>query len=81
MSECKKTCIEKSDSWRNNNMRMGEKHRVINIRVLVIFFKWMKCPKFINIDTKVSYKEVVIVVVVIIVDFILVFMRIMIVIV
>jgi hypothetical protein len=48
---------------------------------LVIFCKWLKRPKCINIDTKVSYKKVVIDVVVIIVDFMLVFMRITIVIV
>jgi len=48
---------------------------------LVIFCKWLKILKPINIDKKVSYKEVVIAVVFIIVDFMLVFMRITIVIV
>jgi len=48
---------------------------------LVIFYKWLKISKCINIDMKVSYKEVVIAVVVIIVDFMLLFMRITIVIV
>jgi hypothetical protein len=60
---------------------MGEKPSIRRVRVLVIFCKWLKIPKCINIDTKVSYKEVVISVVVIIVDFMLVFMRITIVIV
>jgi hypothetical protein len=62
-------------------MRMGEKPSVRRVMVLVIFCKWLKRPKCINIDTKVSYKKVVIDVVVIIVDFMLVFMRITIVIV
>jgi hypothetical protein len=81
MSECKKACIEENDSWRKNNTRMGEKPSIRRVRFLVIFYKWLKILKCINIDTKVSYKEVVIVVVVIIVDFMLVFMRITIVIV
>jgi hypothetical protein len=80
MSECKKACIEENDNWRKNNTCMGDKPSVRRVRVLVIFCKWLKSLKCINIDTKVSYKEVVIVVVVIIVDFMLVFMRITIVI-
>jgi hypothetical protein len=60
---------------------MGEKPSVRRVRFLVIFYKWLKISKCINIDMKVSYKEVVIAVVVIIVDFMLVFMRITIVIV
>ena len=60
---------------------MGEKPSVRRVRVLVIFCKWLKIPKSINIYKNVSYKEVVIAVVFIIVDFMLVFMRITIVIV
>jgi hypothetical protein len=60
---------------------MREKTRIRRVRVLVIFCKWLKILKPINIDKKVSYKEVVIAVVFIIVDFMLVFMRITIVIV
>jgi hypothetical protein len=59
---------------------MGEKPSVRRVRVSIIFCKWMKNPKCINIDTKVSYKKVIIAGVVIIVDFMLVFMRITIVI-
>jgi hypothetical protein len=58
---------------------MGEKPSVRRVRVLVIFCKWLKSLKSlkcINIDTKVSYR----VVVVVIVDFMLVFMKIAIVI-
>jgi hypothetical protein len=62
-------------------MRMGEKTRIIRVRVLVIFCKWLKIQKSINIYKNVSYKEVVIAVVFIIVDFMLVFMTITIVIV
>jgi hypothetical protein len=86
---CKKACTKESDSWRKNwrknNMRMGEKPNVRRVRVLVIFCKWLKSPKCINIDTKVSYRGVcwfvvIVVVVVVIVDFMLVFMKITIVI-
>jgi hypothetical protein len=59
---------------------MGEKPSIRRVRVLVIFCKWVKNPKCINIDTKVSYRFVVVVVVVVIVDFMLVFMKIAIVI-
>jgi hypothetical protein len=58
---------------------MGEKPNVRRVRVLVIFCKWLKSPKCINIDTKVSYKRVdVVVCVVVVVDFVLVFMKILI---
>jgi hypothetical protein len=50
---------------------MGEKPSVRRVRVLVIFCKWMKSPKCINIDTKISYR---------VVDFRLFFVRITIVI-
>jgi hypothetical protein len=73
MCECKKSCIEGSDSWRKNNTRMGEKTSIRRVRVLVIFCKWLKSLKCINIDMKVSYRVVVVVVVV--VDFMLVFMK------
>jgi hypothetical protein len=33
-------------------MRMGEKDSVRRVRVLVIFYKWLKIPKCINIDTR-----------------------------
>jgi hypothetical protein len=62
---------------------MGEKPSVRRVRVLVIFCKWLKSPKCINIDTKVSYGCVffwVVVVVVVIVEFMLVLMKIVIVI-
>jgi hypothetical protein len=47
--------MEGSDSWRKNNMRMGEKPSIRRVRVLVIFCNWLKSPKCINIDMKVSY--------------------------
>jgi hypothetical protein len=77
-------CTEGSDNWRKNNTCMGEKTSIRRVRVLVIFYKWLKSPKCINIDTKLSYVVVrvvvVIVVGVVIVDFMLVLMKIAIVI-
>jgi hypothetical protein len=64
---CKKACTKESDSWRKNNTRMGERPNVRRVRVLVIFCKRLKSPKCINIDTKVSYRDVVIVMVVVII--------------
>ena len=40
---------------------MREKPTIRRVRVLVIFCKWLKIPKCINIDTKVSYRVVVVV--------------------
>jgi hypothetical protein len=37
-------------------MCMAEKPNVRRVRVLVIFCKWLKSPKCINIDMKVSYR-------------------------
>jgi hypothetical protein len=45
------------DNWRKKNMRMGGIPNVKRVRVLVIFYKWMKTLKCINIDTKVSYRR------------------------
>jgi hypothetical protein len=55
-------CTKESDNWRRNNTRMRERPNVIRVRVLVIFCKRMKSPKCINIDTKVSYREFLVVV-------------------
>jgi hypothetical protein len=35
---------------------MGEKPNIIRVRFLVIFYKRLKIPKCINVDTKVSYR-------------------------
>ena len=48
-------------------MRMGERPNVRRVRVLVIFCKRMKSPKCINIETKVSYRERMVVVIIVVV--------------
>jgi len=58
MRTCKKVCTKESNNWRNNNTRMRERCNVRRVRVLVIFWKRMKSPKCINIDVKVSFRDV-----------------------
>jgi hypothetical protein len=49
---CKKVCTRKATAGRKNNMhRMGGRPNVGRVRVLVIYCKWMKSLKYINIDT------------------------------
>jgi hypothetical protein len=37
--------------------RMVKRPNLRRVRVLIIFYKWMKSPKCITIDTKVSYRS------------------------
>jgi hypothetical protein len=60
---CKKACTKESDSWRKNITCMGEIPNVRRVRVLVIFCKRLKSLKCINIETKVSYRERMVVVI------------------